>query len=139
MLTIKGKIIDDHSEPLPGVTILISKGKGITSDFDGNYEFTIDDPKQTIEFSYVGNKKEYKAKDIPEIIQFKENALDEIVIIGHSGKKDYTIPIIFGVLGAIAVVTTVVIFSGTKPKHKNYNQGLQGVSRNKLTIKKVKL
>lgn len=51
---VLGKVTDETKNPLPGASILV-KGttKGVTSDFDGNYEI---DAKQddVLEFSFVG-------------------------------------------------------------------------------------
>ncbi|MFV5703794.1 TonB-dependent receptor domain-containing protein [Flavobacterium sp. XS2P12] len=51
---IKGRVVDDSGQPLPGVTILV-KGttKGTTTDADGNYTITAQ-IGDVLQFSYVG-------------------------------------------------------------------------------------
>jgi iron complex outermembrane receptor protein len=51
---IKGRVVDDSGQPLPGVTIII-KGttKGTTTDADGNYTITAQ-MGDVLQFSYVG-------------------------------------------------------------------------------------
>jgi iron complex outermembrane receptor protein len=51
---IKGRVVDDSGQPLPGVTILV-KGttKGTTTDADGNYSITAQ-MGDVLQFSYVG-------------------------------------------------------------------------------------
>ncbi|WP_369699896.1 TonB-dependent receptor domain-containing protein [Flavobacterium sp. AED] len=51
---IKGRVVDDGGQPLPGVTILV-KGttKGTTTDADGNYTITAQ-MGDVLQFSYVG-------------------------------------------------------------------------------------
>ena len=51
---IKGRVVDDKGEPLPGVTILV-KGttKGTTTDADGNYTISAQ-IGDVLQFSYVG-------------------------------------------------------------------------------------
>ena len=51
---IKGRVVDDSGQPLPGVTIIV-KGttKGTTTDADGNYTITAQ-MGDVLQFSYVG-------------------------------------------------------------------------------------
>ncbi|MFV8467162.1 TonB-dependent receptor [Flavobacterium sp. LB1P62] len=51
---IKGRVVDDGGQPLPGVTVLV-KGttKGTTTDADGNYTITAQ-MGDVLQFSYVG-------------------------------------------------------------------------------------
>lgn len=51
---IKGRVVDDNGEPLPGVTILVKgTAKGTTTDADGNYTITAQ-MGDVLQFSYVG-------------------------------------------------------------------------------------
>lgn len=52
--TIKGRVVDDSGQPLPGVTIIIKgTSKGTTTDADGNYTITAQ-MGDVLQFSYVG-------------------------------------------------------------------------------------
>jgi outer membrane cobalamin receptor len=56
--TISGKITDQNTgESLIGATVIYGKGKGIATDFDGNYSFTIQEGERNIKVSYVGYKE----------------------------------------------------------------------------------
>lgn len=51
---IKGRVVDDNGQPLPGVTILVKgTAKGTTTDADGNYSISAD-MGDVLQFSYVG-------------------------------------------------------------------------------------
>ncbi len=53
-ITVKGKIVDENGNPLPGATIL-QKGttNGATSDLDGNFSLTVPSDA-TLAISFVG-------------------------------------------------------------------------------------
>jgi outer membrane cobalamin receptor len=53
--TVKGKVFDNATqEPLSGVYVMYDKGKGTSTDVNGNYLITPDTGKTTITFSFVG-------------------------------------------------------------------------------------
>ncbi|MBQ4819992.1 TonB-dependent receptor [Aquimarina sp. MMG016] len=54
--TIKGKVVDDNNQPIPGVNIALQgKAVGTVSDFDGLFSLTVDqEPPFTINASSVG-------------------------------------------------------------------------------------
>ncbi len=88
---IKGTIVDETNEPLPGATILEKNtSNGVSSDFDGNFSISISGTK-TLVFSYVGYKnQELLISDqnnirvvlLPEVEQLKD-----IVVIGYGEVK----------------------------------------------------
>lgn len=86
--TISG-VITDGSEALPGVNI-IEKGtnNGVTSDFNGNYELTIN-PGAILIFSYIGFKTQEitinKQNSINIIMEEDAQQLDGAVVLGFSG------------------------------------------------------
>ncbi|NJK87286.1 MAG: hypothetical protein HC906_16200, partial [Bacteroidales bacterium] len=57
--TIKGKIISDNDEPLPGVNVVV-KGttNGTITDVDGNYEISVSGSEATLLFSFIGYTSE---------------------------------------------------------------------------------
>lgn len=85
--TIAGKITDENSVPIPGVSVVV-KGTtiGTTSDFDGNYEITVDDFPATLLFSSLG----YSSKDqevtgassLNVVLSESVTGLDEVVVTG---------------------------------------------------------
>jgi TonB-linked SusC/RagA family outer membrane protein len=96
--TIHGKIVDDHGQPMTGVTVSESGSSSITiTDAKGEYEISLKNPKQAIlVFSYVGFQTvQIKVGDKEVIdISLSPNAagLNEIVVVGYGtrARKDLT-------------------------------------------------
>ena len=91
-VTIKGKVTDKYGEPLPGVNVLVGKKgsktlKGITTDFEGNYNVQAS-IGEIITFSYIGFiTKEFEitseTKTINVVLSTSVNQLNEVVITGY--------------------------------------------------------
>ena len=88
---VSGIVTDaDTNEPLIGVTVLIQNtNSGTTTDFDGNFEFNLDNGNHTLEFSYTGFSKvtypvEVNSEDASLNIQmsFSASELNEIIVTG---------------------------------------------------------
>jgi len=118
---LTGTITDDLG-PVAGANILV-KGttQGAVSDFDGNYEISVD-PGDILVFSYVGyltQEIEYTGQDTIDVKLAEDAAvLNEVVVVGYGKtvkKEDLT--------GAVSVV-------GAKELEKspliNVDQALQG-------------
>lgn len=98
---VKGKIVDDINDPLPGVSVTI-KGttKGTITDVDGNYSIEVS-RNQTLVFSLVGMTPQevvYTGQPIINVtLATDDKRLDEVVVIGYQTikKADLT--------GAVAV------------------------------------
>jgi TonB family protein len=93
--TVQGKVISsEDGMALPGVNVLV-KGTsiGTITDEVGNYQITLNDPKQTLVFSFIGLKDvEVKAENNKEInIQMTPNyaELSEVVVTGAAAKADH--------------------------------------------------
>jgi len=57
--TIKGKVIDQSGQSLPGVTIAVKgTNQGIVTDYDGNYTLNNVSSNATLIFSFVGMKNQ---------------------------------------------------------------------------------
>jgi len=107
--TLKGKVIDDSGQPIPGVTIIL-KGttQGTSTDFDGFYELSTSIGSESIlVFSYVGLKtieeKINGRTTINVTMEESAEALEEIVVIGYGAqqKKDIT--------GSVSLVKSEVL------------------------------
>ncbi|EAS18587.1 outer membrane protein [Flavobacteria bacterium BBFL7] len=91
--TVTGKVVDEQTEPLLGVTVLIKgSSSATTTDIDGNYTINVADAAAaTIVYSYVG----YATIEMPVNNQsvinvtLKEDLalLDQIVVVGYGGVK----------------------------------------------------
>ena len=90
--TISGKVVDQNSKPLPGVSVTV-KGTtiGVVTDGNGDFSLTVPGNSKTLSFSFVG----LLAKDV-EIgnqsvlrIAMEESAvgLDEVIVIGYGTVK----------------------------------------------------
>lgn len=90
--TVTGKVLTlPDNMPLPGASIL-EKGtaNGTSTDFDGNFTLSVENPNAVIVVSYVGFKtQEVSAANSPLTISLKVDteALDEIIVVGYGTKK----------------------------------------------------
>lgn len=122
-IPVKGNVVDDFNQPIPGVNI-IEKGtsNGSVTDFDGNFSINVADKNSTLVISFIG----YSTKEI--LVGSQSNIsitlsediakLSEVVVVGYGKsvkKEDLT--------GAVSVV-------GVKDLEKspliNVDQALQG-------------
>ena len=90
---IKGKVTDEKTgQPLAGVTILVSKNKGIVTKQDGTYAIKLGDGVTALTFSFVGYTT--KVVEITSTTQVIDVALEpaaiqqaEVVVIGYGTRK----------------------------------------------------
>ncbi len=89
-VTVKGQVTGDGT-PLAGASVIVlGTSKGTVTDFDGNYEITVD-ANSTLRFSYLG----YIDEDVSVGNQTTINvsmeedraALDEVVVVGYGTQK----------------------------------------------------
>jgi TonB-linked SusC/RagA family outer membrane protein len=96
-IKVSGTITDEaNNQPLPGVNIQV-KGtvNGAISDANGNYVLTVNDPKATLIFSFIG----YVSKEVPLDGKISVNVtlaaevsqLGEVVVIGYGTAKKATL------------------------------------------------
>ncbi|MEM9390380.1 MAG: SusC/RagA family TonB-linked outer membrane protein, partial [Bacteroidota bacterium] len=85
---IKGKVIDDTGEELPGVNV-VEKGtsNGTVTDIFGDYSLEVNDPSATLVFSFVGFVSEEVVVGSQSVINVELVAdivsLQEVVVIGY--------------------------------------------------------
>ena len=90
--TIKGTIIDEKGEKLPGVSIPI-KGttRGTTTNSNGDYTISVPDNKATLVFSFVGYESQEvltgNKVNINLTLKVDNKALEEVVVIGYGTQK----------------------------------------------------
>ena len=87
-ITVKGRITDDHDEPLPGANVLV-KGTsiGTSADVDGNYSLTFQrspGKQDVLIYSFIGTEsKEYNVSTSTRLnVQLKTSSLDAVVVNG---------------------------------------------------------
>jgi TonB-dependent SusC/RagA subfamily outer membrane receptor len=97
---IKGVVLDDTKEPLPGVSVLVKNTyMGTLTDLNGNYKITAQ-PSDTLVFSMVGMMtiREYVGNRTTININLSSSTklMEEVVVIGYGTQraKDLTAPIV---------------------------------------------
>ena len=99
---VRGTVIDELREPLPGVSISIKDtNRGTSTDLNGDYSISIS-RGQTLVFSYVGYGKQEVMYDGQSLINIEmksdDKLLEEVVVIGYQTVKKADLT------GAVAVV-----------------------------------
>ncbi|MGA9639285.1 SusC/RagA family TonB-linked outer membrane protein [Flavobacterium sp.] len=91
---ISGTVIgNDDGLPLPGVNVNVKDSKiGITTDFDGTFVLTLDEPTVTLIFSYVGYAdQELKVDGTTSNLNIRllpgAKQLQEVVVVGYGSVK----------------------------------------------------
>jgi outer membrane receptor protein involved in Fe transport len=86
---VAGKIVDSKNEPLPGVTILVEGGQGVTTNVDGTYELNLEPGIYTLTFSYVS----YDTKKVTEVTVKNKNItpLDIVMKSNSSRLREVTV------------------------------------------------
>ena len=93
---INGRVTDRLTgSELPGVTVLVKgTSTGTATDFDGNFELSVDDPNAVIVFSYVGynNVEMTGSQNMNVLMDESAESLEEVILIGYgqTTKKDAT-------------------------------------------------
>jgi len=94
---IKGVVLDENNQPLPGASIVVKGASvGASTDFDGNFLFSIPEGATVIQVSYVGyitqdvsitNETVYNVQ-----LASDRNSLEEVVVVGYGTmqRKDIT-------------------------------------------------
>jgi TonB-linked SusC/RagA family outer membrane protein len=85
---ISGTIVDSDGVPLPGASIIeVGTGKGTSSDFDGNFSFSLENEQAELEISFIGFENQILTitdqDNITITLLSSNSSLDEIVITGY--------------------------------------------------------
>ena len=96
---LKGKVLDEDKNPLPGVNVFITGTTiGALTDMNGEFQIGVPGNVTSITFSFIGMKSvEYSLKEVDwskpvKIIMKNEVAtLDEVVVNGFDGKSTFTL------------------------------------------------
>lgn len=120
--TVKGKIVDQHGEPMIGVTVIEKSNPtvGTITDSDGNFTLSVNSQAILI-CSYIGYKTMEvpvsKAEAAPITLVEDFFGLDEVVVTGYTTQKKADLT------GAVSVVKAEDIRSGNRG---NVMRALQG-------------
>jgi len=138
--TVKGKVIDNNGQPLPGANIIVTgTTTGTISDYDGNYTLTVNqDPPFTIQISSVGFETvDMEVTTNPQTIDVtlvEGTSLDEVVIsASRTPERIFESPVTVERFGAKEIKSTA---------SADFYDGLENlkgvdVNTNSLTFKSV--
>ncbi|MBC9931253.1 TonB-dependent receptor domain-containing protein [Chitinophaga qingshengii] len=77
---IRGKVVDNKNEPLPGVTVAAQSGQGTITAVDGSYELVLTPGVYSLSFSFIS----YETKKVTEI-NVKEKSIVPLNVVLKSG------------------------------------------------------
>lgn len=88
---VKGRVVDEKGEPLPGATIVIvGTTKGVITDQDGFYSIEVN-PTDKLTFSFIGMQDQIipveDKKVIDVVMQEKAELLDEVQVVAFGKQK----------------------------------------------------
>ncbi len=90
--TVTGTVLSsEDNTPLPGASV-VEKGttNGTSTDFDGNFSFTVSSDATTLVVSYIGYLPQEVAitgNPLTVTLQVDANALDEVVVVGYGTQR----------------------------------------------------
>lgn len=95
---IRGIVIDEYGNAIPGVNIVVVNGRyGTTTNVEGNFKLDLKSEKETVEFSFIGMKKKrmvLNAQNGYVKVTLSEDAqhLEDMVVTGYRSvsKNSYT-------------------------------------------------
>jgi hypothetical protein len=91
-INVKGKVADTKGEAIPGASVVLKGStRGVVTDVNGNFVFSVPDTKAVLVFSYLG----YEPKEISVgtrttidvMLDSKANELDNLVVIGYGTQR----------------------------------------------------
>lgn len=101
-IELKGKVIDEEGEPLPGVNIVVvGSTRGVATDLDGTFSIKVT-PEDKLSVSYLGMEDQIipvkKQKEILITLKAKTDELDEVTVVAFAKQKKESV---------LASITTV--------------------------------
>ncbi len=109
--TVSGTVVDETSQPLFGVTVMVSGSTvGTSTDLDGKFTLRVPADAKALEFSYIGYNKQTVAlsgSTMQVAMQPNSTVMDELVVIGYGTQKKEDLT------GSVAAIS-----------EKDFNQGL---------------
>ena len=121
--TIRGKVVDETGEPLPGVSI-VEKGTmtGTVTDISGNFAIKISTDSPKLIASFVGyESQELKPSGEEQTVILKESnlAMSEVVVVGYGTQKKANM------VGAVSAVKERDLTSPTTFGEKEFQKYCQ--------------
>jgi len=127
---VAGKIIDGDSNETLAFANVIAKGtnKGVTSDFEGNYEINLPQGVYTLSFSFLG----YETKNITEVSVKTNEIINLDVILNPAGISFNTV-----VITAKKARNTESAILNVQKKAVNLMDGISAQTFKKLSVSNV--
>lgn len=90
-IMVKGKVVDQHNEPVIGATVGVDKGKAKTvTDIDGNFTLQVPANAQIV-VNYIGMKPATQSvggrRELNFVLQDDVNQLQDVVVVGYGTQK----------------------------------------------------
>lgn len=121
-ITVKGTVVDEKNQPLPGATIRVKDQQQVTvTDINGHFTLEVPDANAILVVSFTGyDSKEVKAAEGEIKVQLapSNKALNEVVVVGYGTSKKANLTT------SIASVKGDAI--AERPTTINITQGLAG-------------
>ena len=90
-IMVKGKVVDQHNEPVIGATVGVDKGKAKTvTDIDGNFTLQVPANAQIV-VNYIGMKPVTQSvggrRELNFVLQDDVSQLQDVVVVGYGTQK----------------------------------------------------
>ena len=90
-IMVKGKVVDQHNEPVIGATVGVDKGKAKTvTDIDGNFTLQVPVNAQIV-VNYIGMKPATQSvggrRELNFVLQDDVSQLQDVVVVGYGTQK----------------------------------------------------
>ena len=90
-ITVRGKVVDEQNNPLPGVTItVVGFTRGVISDVDDNYSIAVSSTEH-LQFSFVGLETQIirvgNQRRLNVTLKEQANLLDEVTVVAFAQQK----------------------------------------------------
>lgn len=90
-IMVKGKVVDQHNEPVIGATVGVDKGKAKTvTDIDGNFTLQVPANAQIV-VNYIGMKPATQSvggrRELNFVLQDDVSQLQDVVVVGYGTQK----------------------------------------------------
>ncbi len=85
-----GTVYDEDGQPLPGASVTVESGNGVSTDIDGNFKIPNVKVGTTIVVSYVGYDPQsvvWNGQPLEITLKPNTTAFDEVVVVGYGVQK----------------------------------------------------